>query len=263
MFFLILLGRRCSEKNCAGFCRDLREFSRTVAGARLAGVAAAGRLAAKTGACPMVPPWPRDGCSNPVWQGFRERRAVTLTVEMHRVRIGRGRRMSTTPRPSGSRAHRSIAQRFEWRRGRDIHIRNRQAVRSGADAHRWHSQRGEWMSAVDIHILAGSFRRSAVHPHRSNTQGREWVCRADIRAGTRMRRDDRFALTVENHSASSGLGSRISTSGKIGRSIAEARSIEPRRAVSHAGSGLPPISRRHSPSKNTVPRVVSTAGYPH
>jgi hypothetical protein len=26
---------------------------------------------------------------------------------------------------------------------------------------------------------------------------------------------------------------------------------------------LPPISRRHSPSKNTVPRVVSTAGYPH
>jgi len=34
------------------------------------------------------------------------------------------------PSSIGSRTHRSIAQRFEWRRGRDIHMRNRHAGRS-------------------------------------------------------------------------------------------------------------------------------------
>ncbi len=244
MFFLILLGRGCSEKNCAGFRVDLREFSRAVVGARLAGVDAAGRLAGKTDARLRASPWPRDGCSNPVCQGFRGLLAVTLTVELHRVPIGRGRRMSTTPRPSrrsGSRAHRSIAQHFEWRRGRDVHIRNRHAVRPGVDAHRWNSQRDEWVLTVDIHILAGSFRRSAVHPHRSNTQGREWVRRADIHAGIRMLRDYRFALTVEMHRASTGCG------GCFPRP-----DLHCQRAV-----------RVCSPVKITALRVAWGAGYPH
>ncbi len=103
MFFLFLLGRGGSEKNCAGFCRDLREFSRAVAWGRLAGVAAAGWLAGETGVRSIAPPRPRRGCSSPVCQGFRALRAVTLTVELHSLPIGRVRRMSTTPRPSADR----------------------------------------------------------------------------------------------------------------------------------------------------------------
>ncbi|MBN3818222.1 hypothetical protein G3N57_17145 [Paraburkholderia sp. Se-20369] len=35
MFFLILLGRRCDEKNTASFGRELREFSRAMAAWRI------------------------------------------------------------------------------------------------------------------------------------------------------------------------------------------------------------------------------------
>ncbi|CAB3961838.1 hypothetical protein BCO9919_00163 [Burkholderia cenocepacia] len=89
---------------------------------------ASGRADRLSGKRVAVRRWPRAGRgwrSCPVWQGFQRLVAVTLTIEMHRVAIGRQRGMSTTPRPSadrGSRAHRSIAQFFEWRGGRDVHI---------------------------------------------------------------------------------------------------------------------------------------------
>lgn len=101
MFFLILLGRGCSEKNCAGFCRDLREFSRAVAGAGLAGCSD-DRVDWHNGRCmPEGTPPARRLAREPRATRVSAARAVTLTIEIHSVPIGRRRRMSTTLRPIG------------------------------------------------------------------------------------------------------------------------------------------------------------------
>lgn len=104
MFFLILRGPARGEKNCAAFCRDLREFSRGRRerdGRRVRVVEWFGR---KAGACRNARRQPGGGRSNPERQGFQRHRDVTLTVEMHSVPTGRWRRMSTTTRPSAGRA---------------------------------------------------------------------------------------------------------------------------------------------------------------
>lgn len=101
MFFLILLGRGCSEKDCAGFCRDLREFSRAVAGAGLAG-RSDDRVDRRHGRCiPDGPPSAPRLAREPRATRVSVARAVTLTVAIHSVPIGRWRRMSTTLRPIG------------------------------------------------------------------------------------------------------------------------------------------------------------------
>ncbi|CAB3769496.1 hypothetical protein LMG29660_06377 [Burkholderia puraquae] len=104
MFFLILLGRGHSEKNCAAFCRDLREFSRTTAGRDGRRIGAGGPFAGKARDCPTAARECGGRRSRPVRQGFQRLAAVTLTIEMHSVPIGRRRRMSTMPRPSADRA---------------------------------------------------------------------------------------------------------------------------------------------------------------
>lgn len=142
---------------------------------------------------------------------------------------------------SGSRAHRSIAQRFEWRLGGDVHIRHRSAMRSGARPHRRHSQRGEWISTADIHTGIDALCRSAVHRHRSNTQDRECARRTDFQVGPACRAIAGLALTAEIHRASSGC---------------DGHCPRPNR---HSC----PVSRRPSPLKTTALRVNLGAGYPH
>ena len=116
--------------------------------------------------------------SNPVRQGFRRHRAVTLTVGMHCIPIGWRRRMSTMPRPSVDRLARSPFDCTAFR------------VASGPGYPHQESACGAL--TVEIHRLASGFRRristsetarfarSSVCTHRSNTQGRAWVCRLDI-----------------------------------------------------------------------------------
>lgn len=94
-FFLILLGRRRSEKNCAGFGRELSEFSRGVA------------------------------------DGFRKRigvdEAVASKTRGHAGGGPRARRWALAGRAAGVRAaerarpHPSDAQRSDWSRMRDVH----------------------------------------------------------------------------------------------------------------------------------------------
>ena len=208
MFFSSCSGGPLREK-LRSFWRDLREFSRTAVGRDGRRVGVGGSFAGKRVA---VRRWLRAGRGwrwRPVWQGLQRLLAATLTIEMHSVAIGRRRGMSTTPRPrpTGSRAHRSIAQFFEWRGGRDVHICV--GMRWACfDAHRRNSQRGEWVSAGDIHIGEGVSRRSAARLRRSNAQGREWVSRLERRAETCMPGNCRLALMVEVRWVASGFISR-------------------------------------------------------
>lgn len=99
MFFLILLDRRLCEKNCAGFCRDLREFSRErrASGWRDAGTAGwhDKRGGPPARACRKARLAPVDWRSNPARQGFRGNRAVP--------------------------PHRCNAQRSDWSGAPDVH----------------------------------------------------------------------------------------------------------------------------------------------
>lgn len=98
-FFLILLTRRRSEKDCAGFAAELREFCRGPVGSsrrmpRRAGALQRSRGEAATAAAVAEA---AARARKAAWQGFARRIASVLTHEMHSVRIGRGRRISTTP----------------------------------------------------------------------------------------------------------------------------------------------------------------------
>ncbi|VBB12536.1 hypothetical protein BSTAB16_2702 [Burkholderia stabilis] len=151
MFFLILLGRVRSEKNCAGFCRDLREFSRAVVGWVSPGADAGEWIGGTIVACRSMAGWRGGRLPGLVRQGFRgmwrpasplkctafglvghagcpqcaglgANRARTLTVRMHSVSTGVGAGMSTSG--IGLRAARastltfeihSVASGFRWR----------------------------------------------------------------------------------------------------------------------------------------------------
>lgn len=123
-FFLILLGRRRSEKNCAGFDRELSEFSRGVADGfrRRIGVdeAVASKTRGHAGGGPRPLRWALAGRVARVRAAERARPhpSDAQRSDWSRMRDvhnagGRGR--------SGWRAHQSIAQGFESRRRPDVH----------------------------------------------------------------------------------------------------------------------------------------------
>lgn len=94
-FFLILLTRRRSEKDCTGFAAELREFCRRPLGGSQRMPRRAGALQRSHGEAAAAEAAAR--ARKAAWQGFAPRIASVLTHEMHSVRIGRGRRISTTP----------------------------------------------------------------------------------------------------------------------------------------------------------------------
>ncbi len=94
-FFLILLGRRRSEKNCAGFGRELSEFSRGVADGFWRHIGVAEAVASKT--------------RGHAGDGPRARRWALA---------GRAARVRAAER---ARPHPSDAQRSDWSRMRDVH----------------------------------------------------------------------------------------------------------------------------------------------
>lgn len=98
-FFLILLTRRRSEKDCAGFAAELREFCRRPVGGSRRMPRRAGALQRSRGeaAAAAAVAEAAARARKAAWQGFAPRIASVLTHEMHSVRIGRGRRISTTP----------------------------------------------------------------------------------------------------------------------------------------------------------------------
>ncbi len=97
-FFLILLGGCRSEKNCAGFGRELREFSRGVVGGGW-GVGREGwALASKWLEMSGTPgAGAAAGARGPWDKGFGGGNGGVLTDGMHSVRIGCGLGMSTMP----------------------------------------------------------------------------------------------------------------------------------------------------------------------
>ncbi len=147
-FFLILLGRRRSEKNCAGFGRELSEFSRgwrtasrrridmgeAVAsktrghaggGPRARRWALAGR-AARVRAAERARPHPSDAqrsdwsrmrdVHNAGGRGLRAKRLGVLTGRLHRVSSRVGGRMSTPRSLHGSSECRRSPLKFTARR---------------------------------------------------------------------------------------------------------------------------------------------------
>ncbi len=96
-FFLILLGGCRSEKNCAGFGRELREFSRGVVGRPSGGGRGGWALASKwrgrAGRRARARPRALAARAIRVWAG----NGGVLTDGMHSVRIGCGLGMSTMP----------------------------------------------------------------------------------------------------------------------------------------------------------------------
>ncbi len=98
-FFLILLTRRRSEKDCAGFAAELREFCHRPVGGSRRMPRRAGALQRSRGeaAAAAAVAEAAARARKAAWQGFAPRIASVLTHEMHSVRIGRGRRISTTP----------------------------------------------------------------------------------------------------------------------------------------------------------------------
>ncbi len=205
-FFLILLGGCRSEKNCAGFGRELREFSRGVVGG---GWGRSGWV----GACVEMAGDELDagrgrgrGRPRTVRQGFGPGNGGVLTHGMHSVRIGCGLGMSTMPGLSAElvitltvRSH-----RVSSRAGAGCPHLDLFAAQADADAHRRNPQRDESMPAGDIHTAASLPRRCDVRPHLPDAQGRESIRLQDIHMsvrpwckplGSRMRRPVRVWIS--------------------------------------------------------------------
>ncbi len=183
-FFLILLGGCRSEKNCAGFGRELREFSRGVVGRPLGGGRDGRALASK---------WL-------VMSGTQGAGAAA------------GARGSCDKGLGGKRgrAHRWNAQRSDWLRARDVH--NAGAIgRVGDRAHRSIAQGFESRRMPDVHTSIGpQFKRVptlTVEIHSATSR-----CRQEISTPPhRCLADAMFALTFRMHRVVSRFGGRIST----------------------------------------------------
>ena len=137
-FFLILRGTARSEKNCADFEPELREFSRGRFGegrrARSgAAVGCAGKrgngagMARVVGGCggeclPAAGQGFRRGFGG-VSAGFRRRNGTSSPSGCTAIRLGSraGCPQCVRCRPIGARTHRSIAQGLESSRGVDFH----------------------------------------------------------------------------------------------------------------------------------------------
>ncbi len=193
MFFLILLGPARSEKNCAAFCRDLREFSRGVPARDGWRVGAVGWFGGKGGVGRNARGLPGGWRSNPGRQGFRRHRAVTLTVEMHSVPIGRRRRMSTMPHPSADRARALTVRLHSISSGVGAGMSTSGIGTRGA--------RAETLT-VEIHSLASGCRRRISTSDTARFVG------------------PTFTLTLRIHRVESGLPDRISPSERACRAPA-------------------------------------------
>ena|GEM_PF-5589256 len=183
-FFLILLERRRSEKNCAGFGRELREFSRGMADGCSGRVGVGRRVASK-----------RPGCAG---GGPRVRR---------RALAGRAARARAAER---ARPHPSNAQRSDWLRVRDVH-NGGAASRAGQRAHHSLAQGFESRRRPDVHTSIGPrFERMAtltVEIHSAASR-----CRREISTPSDACPDDAaFALTFRMHRFASRFGGTIST----------------------------------------------------
>ncbi len=186
-FFLILLGRRRSEKNCAGFGRELSEFSRGVAdGFPEAHRRGRSGCVENAGTCGRRPAGPAVGARGPCGKGSRGGTGASSPVGCTAFGLvaDAGCPQCRGPRAAGEavgRAHRSIAQSFESRRRPDVHTSI--------------APRFERMPTltVEIHSATSRCRREISTP-------------PDSRPATAT-----FALTCRMHRFASRFGGAIST----------------------------------------------------
>ena len=179
-FFLILLGGCRREKNCAGFGRELREFSRGVVGGGWGGWALASKWRGTSG---TQGAGAAAGARGPCDKGLGGKRP---------------------------RAHRWNAQRSDWLRARDVH--NAGAIdRVGDHAHRSIAQGFESRQVLDVHTsICSPLRRMpmlTVEIHSATSRCRQQIStppRPCLAAAT-------FALTFRMHRVVSRFGGRIST----------------------------------------------------
>lgn len=187
-FFLILLTRRRSEKDCTGFAAELREFCRRPVGGSRRMPRRAGALQRSRGeaAAAAAVAEAAARARKAAWQGFAPRIASVLTHEMHSVRIGCGRWISTTPgcgRALTGRLHSvsSVAGGVDYpQRGQPAHPADR-------GAHHSNPQGCESVRRPDIHTRLPASRRRGGDAHRSNAQDCESIERGAIsRSGVRL-----------------------------------------------------------------------------
>ncbi len=186
-FFLILLGGCRSEKNCAGFGRELREFSRGVVGGGWEWIGIGGRLLRNGGDEPDAGHGRGGGRSRPARQGFGRETGACSPMECTAFGLvaGSGCPQCRGCRPIGS--SRSPFDRTGFRVASDArcpHL-NRSAAQADSDAHRRNPQRDESIPAGDIHTAAFLRRRCDVRPHLPDAQGRESIRRQDIHMSVR------------------------------------------------------------------------------
>ncbi len=180
-FFLILLGRCRSEKNCAGFGQELREFSRGVVGRPLGGGRDGWALASKwPGTSGTQGAGAAAGARGPCDKGLGGKRG---------------------------RAHRWNAQRSDWLRALDVH----NAGAADDRAHRSIAQGFESRRAPDVHTSIGPQLKRiptlTVEIHSATIRCRQEIStppHPSLAAGT-------FALTFRMHRVVSRFGCRIST----------------------------------------------------
>lgn len=98
-FFLILLTRRRSEKDCTGFAAELREFCRRLVGGSRRTPRRAGALQRSRGEAAAAGAAAR--ARKAARQRFARRISSVLTREMHSVRIGRGAGYPQRPAAGG------------------------------------------------------------------------------------------------------------------------------------------------------------------
>lgn len=184
-FFLILLGRRWSEKNCAGFDGELREFSRGV-----------------MGGC-----W---GCVGVGWPVASKRRGCAGGGPRVRQRALAGRRATRVWAAERARPHPWNAQRSDWSRVPDVHTAGA-AGEAGGCPHRSIAQGFEWRLGADVHTAIGPrFERMptlTIEIHSATSR-----CRREISTPSDPHpADATFALTFLMHRIASRFGGAIST----------------------------------------------------
>lgn len=228
--------------------------------------AAVGQSGGKGGAGRQARSLAEECRSTPVRQGFQRHRTITLTIEMHRVPIDRRRRMSTMSRPSADRA-RALTVRLH-------------SVSSGV---------GGGMSTSGIGMRGARAATLTVEIHSAASGLRRWISTWEIARFV----GPTFALTVRIPWASTGCGGSCprpdlhclvtirapsplkTTALRVfewagyphGRALPDVWQRHASKGTDD-GQSMPeaahhPIGRRCSPSKYTVPRVVSADGYPH
>lgn len=181
-FFLILLRTAPSEKNHAGFDRKLREFSRGAAGGVWMRIGPGEAVASNTrGYAGSEPQHAVVGARGPRGKGSRGEAGASSPVECTAfgLVVEAGCPQSRAAGEASGRAHQSIAQRFESRRGTDVHTST-----IGPRLSRWrHSPSTFTASRVDV---GGRYphRRTPVRPLRRSLSP---VASTDLRVDSAAR----------------------------------------------------------------------------